>query len=246
MSAWYEHWFDSYYYHILYKDRDFAEAKIFIDHLIDVLNPHPDSKILDAGCGRGRHAVYLSKLNYNVTGIDLSKNNINYASQFKNDKLHFFVHDLRKVFKKNYFDYVFCFFTSLGYFDNIDDNIKVIKTVKNALKENGIFVLDFLNSQKIIKSFNQQIDKSSNKQIDGITFNIQKTISDGFIKKLIHFEDNGKKYKFQEKVRLLNLNYFSNAFSKYNFRVEKIFGNYHLEKYEPETSERLIIVARNQ
>ena len=81
-KAWFESWFDSPYYHILYKDRDMKEAEEFIDHLMDRLHLPSGSKILDMGCGKGRHSVYLNRKGYNITGIDLSKENIAYCKQF--------------------------------------------------------------------------------------------------------------------------------------------------------------------
>ena len=71
---WFENWFDSKYYHILYKSRDNKEAELFINNLVSYLRLKKDSKIIDVGCGKGRHATYLSFLGFNVTGIDLSKN----------------------------------------------------------------------------------------------------------------------------------------------------------------------------
>src|ERR1017187_4019269 len=104
---WFEHWFDSPYYHILYKKRDDKEAKLFLDNLISLLKPKPKSSIMDLACGRGRHAKYLNKKGFIVTGLDLSEESIKHAKNFMNEKLSFFVHDMRNVFKPDYFDYVF-------------------------------------------------------------------------------------------------------------------------------------------
>jgi len=55
---WFEHWFNSPYYHILYKDRNEKEAQIFIDNLISYLQIPKKSNILDIACGNGRHSKY--------------------------------------------------------------------------------------------------------------------------------------------------------------------------------------------
>lgn len=70
---WFECWFDSSYYHTLYKNRDFTEAELFIDKLIQLLQPSKANRFLDLGCGKGRHSIYLNKKGYDVTGIDLSE-----------------------------------------------------------------------------------------------------------------------------------------------------------------------------
>ena len=114
---WFEQWFDTKYYHILYKDRDHEEARRFIDTLIKYLSPVPNSRILDLACGKGRYSVFLADKGFEVTGIDLSVQSIEYARQFENDHLSFYTHDMRLPFRINYFDYVFNFFTSFGYFE---------------------------------------------------------------------------------------------------------------------------------
>ena len=58
---WFKNWFDSPYYHILYKKRDSIEAKFFIDNLINFLQVPNNSKIIDIACGKGRHSIYLEQ-----------------------------------------------------------------------------------------------------------------------------------------------------------------------------------------
>ncbi|MGB1309467.1 MAG: class I SAM-dependent methyltransferase, partial [Oceanihabitans sp.] len=92
-KEWFASWFDSPFYHILYKDRDYTEAQQFMDNLTQYLNLPEKGKILDLACGKGRHSIYLNKLGYQVTGVDLSENSIAHAKQFENESLHFKVHD---------------------------------------------------------------------------------------------------------------------------------------------------------
>ena len=73
---WFASWFDTEYYHILYKDRDYNEAQLFMDNLTQYLNLPEDAKILDLACGKGRHSVFLNELGYQVSGVDLSENSI--------------------------------------------------------------------------------------------------------------------------------------------------------------------------
>ena len=113
---WFDTWFSSPYYHILYKNRDFKEAKDFLDNLSVFLNLKPTDHILDLACGRGRHAIYLNKKGFNVVGVDLSEENISEARKFENEKLQFFTHDMIYVFKKNSFDYIFNFFHKFWIF----------------------------------------------------------------------------------------------------------------------------------
>ncbi len=89
-KEWFSEWFNSPYYHILYKNRDGNEARFFIDNLIGFLEISSRNRVLDLACGRGRHSVYLNSKGFRVVGIDIAPGNIAYARQFENDRLHFY------------------------------------------------------------------------------------------------------------------------------------------------------------
>ena len=141
-TKWFTSWFDTPFYHILYKDRDDTEAHAFMDTLTNYLNIPEGGSILDLACGKGRHARYLNKIGYEVTGLDLSANSIKFAKQFENHRLRFEVHDMCKPYPKQ-FDAVFNLFTSFGYFESNEENIKMLRSVEKTLKPGGTFVLDF-------------------------------------------------------------------------------------------------------
>ena len=113
-DPWFEDWFDSPYYQLLYKDRDEEEARGFIDHLLDYLNLPSNSRILDVACGNGRHAVHIAKKGYQVVGLDLAEAQIEEARVHENDQLSFHQHDMRQPFQLGQFDAIFNFFTSFG------------------------------------------------------------------------------------------------------------------------------------
>jgi SAM-dependent methyltransferase len=215
---------------------------MFIDNLLNYMHPSPDATFLDLGCGKGRHSLYLNSKNYNVTGIDLSEQSIAYAKQFENEKLHFFVHDMRKLFRENSFDFILNVFTSFGYFETEEEDCDVVDAVYKALKPVGIFVLDYFNSNKIVCDMKM----SETKTIEGIEFFINKKIENNFIIKNISFEDNEKKYNFQEKVKIITLKEFEKHFAKNNFKIIEVFGNYKLDKFDENKSERLIFVAKKE
>lgn len=241
-TEWFECWFDSPYYHVLYKNRDFSEAELFIDNLIQLLNPEKTNRFLDVGCGKGRHAIYLNKKGFDVTGIDLSKKSIACAKLSENETLHFYTHDMRKLFRTNYFDFALNLFTSFGYFENERDNYVVINSASKALKPNGTFVLDFMNSKKVIAN----LVSEETKIVEGIEFKISKTVEDNFIVKKIQFTDKGKAYQFEECVKALTLNDFEKYFEANKLKIVHLRGNYKLEEFDEERSERLIIVARKE
>lgn len=237
---WFQYWFNSPYYHILYQQRNDAEAEFFIDNLTDFLRPAEDSKMLDIACGKGRHAIYLNKKGFDVTGIDLSEQSIKYAKQFENHKLHFLVHDMRRLFYINYFDVALNLFTSFGYFDTEKDHVTAIKTFRKSLKADGKLVIDYFNTEKIISNLNSCEVKS----LDSISFNITKNVVDGKIIKKINFEDKGKVYNFEERVQAFSYEDFERMLTKAGMEIEKTFGSYSLDSFDKNSSDRLILICK--
>ena len=238
--SWFKDWFNTSYYHLLYKNRDYKEAERFIENLINYFNPSKSSSFLDLACGKGRHSVFLNSLGFNVTGVDLSEESIKKANESSSQTLKFDVHDMREVYDKNQFDFVFNLFTSFGYFDDNNEDIKVLQSVNTMLKTDGVMVLDYLNAEKVVSGLieQQEIDRGE------ILFNIKKKIEGQFVVKDIEFEDGGEHYHFQERVKLLTEENFERYFELTGFKVLAKFGDYNLSDFNKESSPRLILIAQ--
>lgn len=238
-ACWYASWFDTPYYHILYKDRDYEEAQLFMDNLTAYLNLPDDAKILDLACGKGRHSVYLNKLGYDVTGADLSANSISEAKKYENDTLHFMEHDMREPFPTQY-DAIFNLFTSFGYFDNDQDNITTLKAICQSLTEYGFAVIDFMNVHNVI----EHLVPHEVKTVDGIDFHIHRCVEDNHIIKDIKFTDKGKDFHFTERVKALTLEDFEQMMDEAGIYLLETFGDYRLRKYYKNESDRLIMIFK--
>lgn len=232
-------WFDTPFYHILYKDRDYAEAQLFIDNITEYLNLPENAKVLDLACGRGRHSVYLNQLGYEVVGADLSKNSIDFAKEFENEKLHFQVKDMREPFNEK-FDAIFNLFTSFGYFENNEDNLTALKAIKNSLNDYGFAVLDFMNVQKVTEN----LIAEESKEVDGIVFKIKRWIENGYILKNITFDYEEESFDFTEKVKALTLEDFEELMEEAGIFLLDIFGDYKLHKFYKNESDRLIMIFK--
>ncbi|MGO3708063.1 MAG: class I SAM-dependent methyltransferase [Mesonia hippocampi] len=236
-TKWYASWFDTEFYHILYKDRDYREAKLFMGNLIDYLDLDKNAHILDLACGKGRHSIYLNQLGFPVTGVDLSKNSIQAAQKYATETLQFKVHDMTQTLPTK-FDAVFNLFTSFGYFDKEEDNLNTLKAIKQELKPGAKAVIDFMNVDYVAKNL---VPKEI-KTVEGIDFHIKRWIEDGFIKKNIQFTVNQKKYNFTERVKMLSLKDFQNYFDQVGISLIDCFGNYQLQKFDQQQHQRLILI----
>jgi SAM-dependent methyltransferase len=237
--TWYSQWFDSPYYPILYSNRDHKEAGYFLDNLISFIKPEKKAKILDVGCGRGRHSIHLNKMGYDVTGVDLSVKSIDQCKQHENEELHFHVHDMRNLLTTNYFDISLNLFTSFGYFEKDHDNDRVIINTYKALRPGGHFILDFLNTRKTIETL---INKES-KTVKDINFQIRREFTGGMIVKSIEFKDKGHHHRFSERIHAYSPEQLLELVSNSGLSIENVFGDYNLNTFDINSSPRFIIHA---
>lgn len=248
--AWFETWFDTPYYHILYKDRNFTEAESFITLLTNYLQIPKNSSVIDLACGKGRHSLFLNQMGFNVLGLDLSQESISHNKQFESlhssPSLEFKVHDMREEIypeiSAEKVDAVFNLFTSFGYFDQKTDDEKVFQSISSVLKKDGFFVLDFLNENWVKNSLTPEYSTVKG----NIDFKIKKNIENQTVIKDIFFSDEGKDYHYYEKVKLHTLDEIANLGEQFGFERLKIFGDYELSDFDIEASPRCITIFQKK
>lgn len=241
---WFEEWFDSPLYEKLYANRDEAEARRLVELLVDELELNKCSKILDLGCGRGRHSINLNKKGYQVKGIDLSAQAIKTAREKVKkmglENISFEVRDMRNPLDET-FDAIVNLFTTFGYFESDAENASVFDSVVAMLKPGGIFVIDYLNATKVRQSFKP----SDRGEFQGIEYDIQRFIRKDAIYKKIEFAGdrvNGERI-YSERVKLYDFDWFQKKMEKRNFHIEHVYGDYEGKPFDPDTSNRLLIIS---
>lgn len=235
-KKWYQSWFNTPYYHLLYKNRDFHEAEGFIRNLVSHFNISLNKTILDLACGKGRHAIFLNALGYDVLGVDLSEHNINEAKQSSTRNLDFRVHDMRHPLPLT-FDVIFNLFTSFGYFELPTDDQNVIASIRQSLKKGGLGIIDFMNVDYVI----QHLVPESFVHCNDVDFEINRRFDGQSIIKTIRVNDNGTQLDFEENVRAYRLEDFENMLKTNGLRILYCFGNYDLEPFDKSSSKRLIL-----
>lgn len=239
-KEWFASWFDSPYYHVLYKDRDEAEAYNFMEKLDAVLDLPENAEVLDLACGKGRHSITLRKMGYRVTGADLSCASIHEARKLQEKDLEFIVHDMRELIEGRQFHAIFNLFTSFGYFEHATDNIRVVRAVHEMLHDGGLFIIDFMNAEKVLR----ELVAEEHKICDDIEFIIRKQQEGEFIVKEIEFEAEGQTHHHAERVRILHVEDFDQLLENQGFHVLHKFGDFQLCPFDSVQSERLIIIAQ--
>ncbi len=246
-KPWFEVWFDTNEYHTLYGHRDEKEAFSFIESLIENLKFTP-CKVLDAGCGSGRHVFAWAEHGFDAHGFDLSQNSISIANKSAEgiDNASFSLLDLRKLkdhlVSHGRYDIVTNLFTSFGYFPNKNDHSDVVEGFSKALKSGGILVLDYINTE-----YSKKRMVSSEIQIrDGIKFHIERKFENGFFKKSICYtKTNGRNELHNELVKAWDSVELSELLSSVDLDVKIIKGDYDFSKYHDD-SPRMILIAEKK
>jgi SAM-dependent methyltransferase len=239
---WYKKWFDSPFYHKLYFERDQTEAEKFIRLLIQHLKPEKNSRMLDVACGRGRHSKILASLGFDVTGIDLSFQSIEFAKQFETETLHFYQHDMRLPAWINYFDYAFNFFTSFGYFPTRREHDDAVGTIVKSLRQGGTVLFDYLN----VHYAEDHLVHNEIKNMDDTRFEIHRWMDKShFYKKIIITDPSLEApLEFTEKVAKLSLGDFTDMLSFQQVQVVDVFGDYQLSSYHVRNTPRMIVIGK--
>lgn len=237
--GWFKHWFGTRYYALLYGHRDVEDARQWVHAILERWGLPNGAEVLDLACGRGRHASFFAKSGMKVCGIDISEASIAEARLAATDG-EFAVHDMREPYAEERFDAVACLFTSLGYFDTLEDDLAVFRSVFTALRPGGRFVIDFMNSELVLRELvpSERITK------DGVDFHIERTCISGTLVKTIAVNDNGRSHHFEERVQALQPAQLEEMAVAAGFLIEDRTDGPELRMFEPTTSQRFVLWLR--
>ena len=152
---WWRSWFGPSYLS-LYDTYLLERTPIEADALEVLLDLHPPARILDLGCGQGRHGIELGRRGYEVTGVDLSDYLLDVAAaraRAAGIKLRLVKGDMREPLANARFDLALSLFTSFGYFRDEADDVKVLRAVAAMLLPGGRFLIEVLNGQREREQF---------------------------------------------------------------------------------------------
>lgn len=129
-----------------------------VDLFSEILKLSPEDRILDLCCGQGRHSLELAKRDFqNVDGLDRSHYLIQKAKSIaKKEGLNvkFREGDARKLpYPSDTFDDVMILGNSFGYFETIEDDMRVLKEVFRVLKPWGLLLLDVSDGEYLRENF---------------------------------------------------------------------------------------------
>lgn len=215
-------------------------------------------KILDLGCGYGRHTVLLALAGYDVTGIDYSDFFIKLAkkeaAKQKADVV-WIKQDMRKLDFRNMFDAVINMYTTFGYFADEAGNNNVLKNISRSLKSGGIFLFDLTNTMRlmtrllckgdVIPKTGSLIFNRNIKLSNGLHITLKQEIDSITMRWIITrtWRENDKKYSHQSNIRLYFLPEITHLLEENGLEVTRVWGDFDGSKYTSR-SKRMLILAK--
>jgi SAM-dependent methyltransferase len=239
--AWYEHIFNEYY--IKFDGHgDTKEEGSYIENLLKI---QKGDKILDLCCGYGRHSIELAKRGYTVVGYDLSNILLERAKAdavAARVDVRFIQGDMRFLPFNVEFDKVINIFSSFGYFDKDEDNLQVLKSILNSLKDKGKLLLDQINkySGKADKIIHQQNEEGHIKFTKDAQFDSDTGIYSGRYTYEILDCQEVKEYTFR--IRIYNINELRKLLALAGFNAVEFYGDFQCNIFNND-SPRIIAIA---
>ena len=240
-APWFESWFESPHARRLYAHHDDAEAAGVVERLVAQIRPPAGARVLDLGCGRGRHAKQLAARGFDVTGLDLSVSSLHEAQRSSGPRLHFHRQDMRSPFGHDSYDCVFSMFTSFGYFNDLLEHLSVVRNIARALKPGGTLVLDYLN----VAYTEAHLRPRDTLTIDGHSYDIARWATETAFFKRIRVDARGAAAAdYCERVAKFTRDDFCRMFALCGLTIQSVYGDYALNPYNALTSPRMILIVR--
>ena len=214
--------------------------------ITDVLNLNPGQSILDLYCGYGRHAIELAKQGFSVTGLDATQDFLDIAVQKAKEAnviITFEQKDMRELNYESQFAAVINMFAAFGYFSD-DENANIIKKVAQALQPGGLFLIDLLNRDWMVRNnLNRYWRHPSGEYV--LSYKVQLENGIATMKRQLINQITGAKIQYEFVLRAYSLPEMQNIFTSSGLDIVATYGGFDGRPYSSETPRMIILGKKN-
>ena len=234
-------WYDRFFRHEYLTFDEHPETDLEVDFVQQALNLTPETRVLDLCCGYGRHTIPLSK-HCDITGLDRSPVMLERAAQ--TDRTSSFVRgDMRHLpFPEGQFDAIVSLFSSFGYFDNEDENYRVLQGVSECLAVGGRFLIETVNREFVVRhSAPQQVYRPGNMTlIEERSFD---PISSRTHVEVTVFED-GRETRLHHSIRIYAFTELEMLLESVGLRAINVWGDFRGRDYTCDSMHTIVLTER--
>ena len=227
-----------------WKTYSLAGTEQEVQFIADALQLPRQSSILDLYCGYGRHAIELAKRGYKMTGIDANQQFIDLATQraqAEAAEVVFRQCDMRELDYCNDFHAVINMFAAFGYFTD-EENGRVLKRVARALKPGGLFLIDLLNREWMMKnSLNRYWKQPNGEHV--LSYKVELRQGIATMRRQLTNQITGAKTESEFFLRAYSLPEMTDILREAGLIIATTYGGFDCRPYDAEAP-RMIILAQ--
>lgn len=243
-----EWWKDSFFWDtfepLMFDTERMQGAETDVENILNMVQPAPNSHILDAGCGPGRHSVELARKGFRVTGIDLHRPYLEKARNAAEGILpapSFREANLLTHVSPDTYDGAVSMFQTLGYFDNPEDDLTVCRNICKSLKSGGWLLLESDGKEVVAAGFEHRTWLER----DGYTILLEDSAEAAWTQLRHHWRfrsPEGTWHEYEFSYRLFSALEMGMLLEEAGFASVEFFGALDGRPYNQE-AERLIALA---
>ncbi len=213
------------------------------ENALKLLDVSPGSALLDLCCGYGRHTIEFARRGYKLTGVDRTTRYLDHARRRAADAdLDIeFVHDDMRTFRRpESFDGATNLLTSFGYFDNPDDDRRVLDNIHASLKPGRRVVMEMVGKEVLARIY----QKRDWVEWDGVYCLEEREPIDNWSRLKLRwiFVKDGKVKEFHLTLRLYSASELTSLLTSVGFHGVRIYGGLDGSPYD-QTAHRLVALA---
>ncbi len=143
---------------LMFDGKRWAETPGVVDAIEGLAGTKPGDAVLDACCGPGRHSLEFARRGYRVTGVDLTDSYLEAARESARDeglRIEFLLADMREFRRPGAFGLVVNLFNSFGYFADPEEDLGMLRNIRESLKPGGRLVLEMLGKETAVRDFTE-------------------------------------------------------------------------------------------
>jgi len=215
-----------------------------VEGVVALLGIEPGASVLDLCCGPGRHSLELARRGFKVTGVDRTASYLKQARTRAHEEgldIEFVQEDMRAFCRPDAFDGAMNVYTSFGYFEDPDEDRKVLANLYRSLKPGGAVLLDTIGKEVLARIYQAR----DWQERDGILFLQERNVRPGWgwmeIRWIMVRGTERKEFTFGH--RLFSATELMALFTEAGFASVDVYGSFEGDPYD-QTARRLIVVAR--